>query len=49
MHIFCSKALADALNIKKTELQKISSEAHMDELYFGHGHIAKLNGGASSF
>ena len=23
MHIFCSKALADALNIKKNELQKM--------------------------
>ena len=33
MHIFCSKALADALNIKKNELQKMPVDAQIDELY----------------
>ena len=44
MHIFCSKALADALNIKKNELQKMPADAQIDELYAWHGHITKLNG-----
>ena len=44
MHIFCSKALADALNIKKNELQKMPVDAQIDELYAWHGHITKLNG-----
>ena len=44
MYIFCSKGLADALNIKKTELQKIPEDVQVDELYAWHGHIAKLNG-----
>ena len=33
MYIFCSKALTDALNIKKSELQKMTADAHMDDLY----------------
>ena len=33
MYIFCSKALADALNIKKNELNKVSAEALIDDLY----------------
>lgn len=33
MYIFCSKALADALNIKKNELQKMSVDAQINELY----------------
>ena len=33
MYIFCSKALADALNIKKNELQKMLADAQIDELY----------------
>ena len=44
MYIFCSKALADALNIKKNELQKMPVDAQIDELYAWHGHITKLNG-----
>ena len=44
MYIFCSKALADALNIKKNELQKMPADAQMDDLYAWHGHITKLNG-----
>ncbi len=44
MYIFCSKALTDALNIKKSELQKMLIDAHMDDLYAWHGHITKLNG-----
>lgn len=44
MYIFCSKALADALNIKKNELQKMPADAQIDELYAWHGHITKLNG-----
>ena len=44
MHIFCSKALADALNIKKNELQKILNDMPIDDLYAWHGHITKLNG-----
>lgn len=44
MYIFCSKALADALNIKKNELQKMPVDAQINELYAWHGHITKLNG-----
>ena len=44
MYIFCSKALTDALNIKKTELQKVSAEIQIDDLYAWHGHITKLDG-----
>lgn len=44
MYIFCSKALTDALNIKKTELQKVSAKIQIDDLYAWHGHITKLNG-----
>lgn len=44
MYIFCSKALADALNIKKNELNKVSAEAQIDDLYAWHSHITKLNG-----
>lgn len=44
MYIFCSKALADALNLKKNELHKVSAEAQIDDLYAWHGHITKLNG-----
>lgn len=44
MYIFCSKALADALNIKKNELQKMLADAQIDELYAWHGHITKING-----
>ncbi|MFR4352633.1 MAG: DUF6933 domain-containing protein [Roseburia sp.] len=44
MYIFCSKALAEALNIKKTELLKISADTQVDDLYAWHGHISKLNG-----
>ena len=44
MYIFCSKALADALNIKKNELQKMPADAQIDELYAWHGLITKLNG-----
>ena len=44
MHIFCSKALADALNIKKNELQKMPVDAQINELYAWYGHITKLNG-----
>ena len=36
MYIFCSKALADALNIKKNELQKMPADAQMDDLYAWH-------------
>ena len=36
MYIFCSKALADALNIKKNELQKMLADAQMDDLYAWH-------------
>ena len=42
MHIFCSKALADALNIKKNELQKMPVDAQIDELYAWHGHIVRI-------
>ncbi|WP_075721700.1 DUF6933 domain-containing protein [Roseburia sp. 499] len=44
MYIFCSKALTDALNIKKTELQKVSAKIQIDDLYAWHGHITKLDG-----
>lgn len=44
MYIFCSKALTDALNIKKPELQKVSAEIQIDDLYAWHGHITKLDG-----
>lgn len=44
IYIFCSKALADALNIKKNELQKMPVDAQINELYAWHGHITKLNG-----
>lgn len=44
MYIFCSKALADALNIKKNEFQKIFADEPIDDLYAWHGHITKLNG-----
>ena len=44
MYIFCSKALADVLNIKKNELQKMPVDAQINELYAWHGHITKLNG-----
>ena len=44
MYIFCSVALADALNIKKNELQKIPNDMPIDDLYAWHGHITKLNG-----
>ena len=44
MYIFCSKALADALNIKKNELQKMPVDAQINELYAWHGHITKHNG-----
>lgn len=44
MYIFCSKALADALNIKKNELQKMPANAQIDELYAWHSHMTKLNG-----
>lgn len=44
MYIFCSKALADALNIKKNELQRISIDMPIDDLYAWHGHITKLDG-----
>ena len=44
MHIFCSKALANALNIKKNELQKMPVDAQINELYAWYGHITKLNG-----
>lgn len=44
MYIFCSKVLADALNIKKNELQKMPIDAQIDDLYAWHGHITKLNG-----
>lgn len=37
MYIFCSKALADALNIKKNELQKMSVDAQIDGLYVRGG------------
>lgn len=43
VHI-CSKALADALNIKKNELQKMPIDAQIDDLYTWHGHITKING-----
>lgn len=33
MYIFCSKALADALNTKKNELQKMPVDAQINELY----------------
>ena len=33
MYIFCSRALADTLNIKKNELQKLPADAQIDELY----------------
>ncbi len=49
MYIFCSKALADALNIKKNELQKMPADAQIDELYAWHGHITKLNGSINVF
>lgn len=42
MYIFCSKALADALNIKKNELQKMPADAQIDELYAWHAHIVDL-------
>ena len=44
MYIFCSKALVDALSIKNNELQKMSVEAQIDDLYAWHGHITELNG-----
>lgn len=44
MYIFCSKALTDALNIKKNELQKMLIDAQIDDLYAWHGHITKLKG-----
>ena len=44
MYIFCSKALTDALNIKKIELQKVSVEIQIGDLYAWHGHITKLDG-----
>jgi hypothetical protein len=44
MYIFCSKTLAEALNIKKNELPKISADWPVDDLYAWHGHITKLNG-----
>ncbi len=44
MYIFCSKTLADALNIKKNEVQKISVDMPVDDLYAWHGHMSKLNG-----
>lgn len=44
MYIFCSKALTDAINIKKTELQKVSAKIQIDDLYAWHGHITKLDG-----
>jgi hypothetical protein len=44
MYVFCSKALADALNIKKNELHKVSAGVQIDDLYAWHGHITKLNG-----
>lgn len=44
MYVFCSKALADALNFKKNELQRMADERKIDELYAWHGHIMKLNG-----
>ena len=43
MYIFCSKALTDALNIKKTELHKVSAEIQIDDLYAWHGHITNGN------
>jgi len=43
MFIFCSKALADSLGIKKSELKTITDES-VDALYAWHGHITKLNG-----
>lgn len=42
MYIFCSKVLADALNIKKNELYKVFAEAQIDDLYAWHGHIKNL-------
>lgn len=36
MYIFCSKVLADVLNIKKNELQKISVDIPIDDLYAWH-------------
>ena len=33
MYIFCSKALADALNIKKNELHKMPVDVQIDDLY----------------
>ena len=44
MYIFCSKALDDALNIKKNELHKMPVDVQIDDLYAWHGHITKLNG-----
>lgn len=44
MYIFCSKALDDALNIKKKELHKMPVYVQIDDLYAWHGHITKLNG-----
>lgn len=35
MYIFCSKALADALNIKKNELQRISIDMPIDDYMHG--------------
>ena len=43
MYIFCSVALADALNIKKNELQEIPNDMPINDLYAWHGHITKLN------
>lgn len=44
MYVFCSKALAEALNIPRKELKKIPDTEIVDAFYSWHGHIAKVQG-----
>lgn len=38
------EGISRCLKYQKNELQKMSADAQIDELYAWHGHITKLNG-----